>query len=204
MCIGLVGPYTSPVPKLWTETIEAHRRTVQEAILDTAWTLVRDRGLMSVTMSEIAEKAGIGRATLYRYFPDVEAILVACHQRHVAAHLGQLAELGSAPGAPMERLEAVLGAYALICHHRARQGTDELSALVHRDEHVDPAQQQLLELFRDLLTEAAAHGGVRDDIAPWELASYCLHALQAASDLPDEGAVRRLVAVTLTALRQHD
>lgn len=34
-----------------------------------------------MTMSRIAEEIGIGRATLYKYFPDVEAILLAWHER---------------------------------------------------------------------------------------------------------------------------
>jgi hypothetical protein len=56
-------------------------------------------------------------------------------------------------------------------------------------------------LIRDLLIEAAKTGNVRDDVAPRELASYCLHALAAASGLPSKAAVRRLVAVTLAGLR---
>src|SRR5918996_4902222 len=62
------------VPRLWTETIEEHRRAVRDATLDTAAALVGEHGLRSVTMSQIAEETGIGRATLYKYFPDVEAI----------------------------------------------------------------------------------------------------------------------------------
>src|ERR671933_516519 len=82
------------VPKLWNETIEAHRRAVRDAILDTTWALVDEHGLRSVTMSRIAQQTGIGRATLYKYFPDVEAILVAWHDRHVSRHLQQLTQLG--------------------------------------------------------------------------------------------------------------
>ena len=94
----------------------------------------------------------------------------------------------------------MLEAYALISHHREHHGT-ELLALLHRGEHVAWAQQQLIDMIRDLLTEAAETGGVRDDVAPEELASYCLHALTAASSLPSEAAVRRLVTVTLDGLR---
>jgi hypothetical protein len=72
---------------------------------------------------------------------------------------------------------------------------------VHRGEHVARAQQQLRGLIRDLLTEAAETGDVRDDVAPDELASYCLHALTAASSLPTKPAVRRLVTITLAGLR---
>jgi AcrR family transcriptional regulator len=34
-------------------------------------------------MSQIAEETRVGRATLYKYFPDVDAILVAWDERHV-------------------------------------------------------------------------------------------------------------------------
>src|ERR671916_987131 len=105
--------YTRVVPKLWNETIEAHRAAVRDAILDTTWALVTEHGLLSVTMSQIAEQTGIGRATLYKYFPDVESILFACHERHVTEHLRRLTALVDRPGDPDQRLHAVLEAYAL-------------------------------------------------------------------------------------------
>ncbi|MDQ4077838.1 MAG: TetR/AcrR family transcriptional regulator [Chloroflexota bacterium] len=188
------------MPKLWNETIEAHRVVVREAILDTTWSLVAEHGLTSVTMSQIAEKTGIGRATLYKYFPNVEAILLAWHERHVSGHLKYLAELRDQAGDARERLEAVLEAYALISHHREHHGT-ELAVFLHRGEHVAGAQQQLIDLIRDLLAEAAEVGDIRDDVAPEELANYCLHALAAASSLLSTEAVRRLVMVTLAGLR---
>ena len=196
-----VATYASGVPKLWSETIEGHRRTVHEAILDTTWALVAEHGLLSVTMSQIAEATGIGRATLYKYFPDVEAILAAGHERHVTAHLERLEELRKQPGDSRQRLAAVVEGYALIAYHRARHGTPELGALLHRGEHETRAQRQLVDLFRDVLTEAADAGQLRDDVAPDELAHYCLHALNAAGSLPSEDAVHRLVAVTLAGLR---
>jgi len=190
------------VPKLWSETIETHRREVRDAIVDTTAALVAEHGLRAVTMSQIAEDTGIGRATLYKYFPDVEAILVEWHDGHVAGHLDQLAKLRDQAGDPGEGLEAVLEAYALISHETSRKhhGTD-LSALVHRGDHVSRAQHQLTMLVRDLLAEGAETGHVRDDVTPDELAGYCLHALAAASSLPSKAAVRRLVTVTLAGLR---
>ena len=190
--------YTGVMPKLWNETIEAHRRDVRDATLDTAAALVAKHGLRSITMSQIAEETGIGRATLYKYFSDVEAILVAWHERQVASHLRHLTEVQNQAGGARERLEAVLEAYALISHEH--HGT-ELAALLHRGEHVARAQQHLRNLIRDLLKEAAEAGDVRDDVAPDELASYCLHALAAASSLPSKAAARRLVEVVLTGLR---
>ncbi len=186
------------VPRLWDETIEAHRRAVRDATLDTTAALVAEHGLASVTMSQIAEQTGIGRATLYKYFPDVEAILLAWHQRQVAEHLAQLAEVRDHAGNAGERLKAVLEAYALIVHEH--HGGD-LAALLHRGPHVARAHQQLRDFVRDLLTEGIASGGVRDDVAPEELAGYCLHAVAAARELPSKAAVQRLVTVILTGLQ---
>ncbi len=45
----------------------------------------------------LAAETGIGRATLYKYFSDVEAILAAWHARHVARHLEHLAAVGIRP-----------------------------------------------------------------------------------------------------------
>jgi AcrR family transcriptional regulator len=191
--------YAYGVPKLWTETIEEHRRAVGDAILDTTATLVAEHGLGSVTMSQIATETGIGRATLYKYFPDVEAILAAWHQRHVAAHLAQLAEVRDRASGATGKLDAVLHAYAFITYRRPR-GT-EIAATVHRGDGLALAQQQLRDLIRDLLVEAARTGHVRDDIAPDELTAFCLHALGAAAGMPSPAAVTRLVDITSAGLR---
>lgn len=185
------------MPKLWNETIAAHRRAVRDAALDVTAALVSEHGLSSVTMSRIAEETGIGRATLYKYFSDVEAILVAWHDRQVTSHLEQLVAIRDQAGDARDRLEAVLEAYALIAHE---QHDIELAALLHRGEHVARAQQQLSTLIRDLLIEGAETGDIRDDVAPGELAIYCLHALTAANSLRSKAAVRRLVTVTLAGL----
>ena len=194
------------VPRLWDETIEAHRRAVREAILDATWALVAEHGLLSVTMSRIADETGIGRATLYKYFPDVEAILLAWHERQITGHLEHLAGVRDRAGDASDaggRLEAVLGAYALISHERFshEHPGPELAALLHRGAHVTGAQRQVHGMIEDLIAEAAAAGNLRDDVAPDELAGYCLHALAAAGGLPSEAAVRRLVAVTVDGLR---
>jgi AcrR family transcriptional regulator len=192
--------YASKVPKLWTETIEGHRREVREAVLDTTAELVAEHGLLSVTMSRIAEESGIGRATLYKYFPDVESILSAWHERHIADHLERLAAVVQQHGDPGQRLRAVLEAYALSIHESRAHGDIEIAAGLHHGEHVARAHTQLRHMLRDLITIGAASGNIRDDITPDELVTYCLHALTAATSLPSKAAVHRLVDLTLRGL----
>ncbi|MEX2556073.1 MAG: helix-turn-helix domain-containing protein [Actinomycetota bacterium] len=190
------------MPKLWNDTIESHRREVREAVLDTTAALAAEHGLLAVTMSRIAEETGIGRATLYKYFPDVEAILHAWHERQINAHLGHLADVREQATDDGGRLEAVMHAYALIAHESQGHHNSELAVFLHRDEQVPRAEKKLRHMIRELLTEAAASGDVRDDVAPDELASYCLHSLAAARNMQSKAAVRRLVAVTLAGLRR--
>ncbi|GEM31514.1 hypothetical protein NN3_25210 [Nocardia neocaledoniensis NBRC 108232] len=196
------------MPKLWNDTIEEHRRGVREAILDATWALVNERGPTSVKMSEVAERAGIGRATLYKYFPDVEAILAAWHYRQITRQVAFLGEVRDGATGPMRRLYAVFGAYGhhqrrRAQHHRHQPHGSELAMLLHRsDEQVEAAQRQLHALVADLLADAGRAGEIRSDVTADELATYCLHALTAADAMADDQAVERLVDVVMDGLQK--
>lgn len=186
------------MPKLWSDTVEEHRRAVRDAAIDATARLVAEHGLASVTMSKIAVEAGVGRATLYKYFPDLESVLLAWHQRQVGSHLAHLAQVRDQTTDPGRRLRAVLEAYALTS--RGQSHAADLSALLHRGEHVDRAHRELAGLIEGLLADAMAAGLVRDDVAARELAAYCLHALGAAGAMSSKAAVLRLVTVVMAGL----
>ena len=185
------------MPKLWTDTIEAHRRSVHDAVLDAAAALVAARGLPSVTMSAIAAETGIGRATLYKYFADVDAILVAWHERHVAHHLQHLGEIAHRPAAPAVRLRAILEALAQMSAHE--QGS--LSASLHAGDHVARARTHLQGFVGALIADAAKAGIVRGDVPADELAAYCLAALGGASAPKSKAATGRLVELVWSGLK---
>jgi AcrR family transcriptional regulator len=190
-----------PMPKLWTETVEAHRHEVRMAIMDPTANLVAEQGLRSVTMSEIAVRTGIGRATLYKYFPDVDAILLAWHQRHIQSHLQHLAEVRDETDQPGERLQRVLETFAHHAHESRSHRENELAGMLHRGEHMEAVQQDLTQFIKGILQEEAGAGRIRSDVSPDELAEYCIHALSAAANLKTRAAVKRLVTVTLSALK---
>ncbi|MGD9528999.1 TetR/AcrR family transcriptional regulator [Pseudonocardia sp.] len=187
------------MPKLWTDTVDSHRRAVRDAALDAASELLAERGPRGVTMSRVAEKAGIGRATLYKYFPDVDAVVRAWHEREVAAHLAQLGMLRDAPGTPIERLEAVLRAYASLARRSHTGG--EATGPLHADDHVVRGRHQVRDMVCDLLSAARGEGDVREDVPVAELAAFCLHALGAAGPDAPEPVVQRLMLLIMSALR---
>lgn len=186
------------MPRLWQDSVDAHRAAVREATLDAVGALIGAHGLPALTMSRIAQDAGIGRATLYKYFPDVEAVLSAWHQRQVHAHLAALGDAADRAGTALERLTRVLLAFASSI--RKTHGSEH-GALLHHDEVVLKAQKHLRQMLAALITDAAAAGDVRDDTPAAELAGFCLHALSAARALDDDVALARLVELTMTGLR---
>lgn len=185
-------------PKLWSATIDEHRQDVSAAILDATATLVRELGIRKVTMSVIAERAGIGRATLYKYFSDVESILMAWHEREVSHHIAQLTELRESDTDIFDRLRLVLERVAQ--GHREGHGAD-VAALLHQGAHMHRAHDVVRTLLRDLIAEGIESGRVRADVPSEELASFCAHAMSAANRASSKPAVRRLISLTIDALR---
>ena len=148
-------------------------------------------------MSRIAEETGIGRATLYKYFADIDEILLAWHERQVAAHLGLLEEIRDTT-APAMQIEAVLTTYADIRY--AHHGT-ELAADLHRGAHVVRARHELLGFLEALIADTAAIAGIRTDVSPKELANFCVLALDGAAEVRSRRAADRLVGLVLDAVR---
>ncbi len=193
--------YPQLVPKLWKDTVEEHRRDVRAAILETAWQLATEGGVLGVTMGQVAERAGISRATLYKYFGGVEEILVAAHSERVNEHLTQLEAARAFAKSAGEGLHRMLIGYAQICFHRGKLAAPDLRGLVHSGEAHQRSEAQLLNLFADAVRAAQQAGDARADVKPEELAAYCVHALAAATELSSKAALDRLVNLVEAGLR---
>lgn len=82
------------------------KRRTRQALLDAALQLSESGD--SPTLESVAEKALISRATAYRYFPSVEALMHEAHFERVIAYTEQTVMLGGDPIEDMGRaVEAV-------------------------------------------------------------------------------------------------
>jgi AcrR family transcriptional regulator len=57
-----------------TDWREARRRSAHNAIIDAAWSLVREEGLAGLSLRDLARRAGISAPTVYAYFDSKNAI----------------------------------------------------------------------------------------------------------------------------------
>src|SRR5215211_4229970 len=84
------------------------RGETRARILDTAWELVRERGVGAVTVADIAAASGVSRQLLYVHFENRAGLLVAMARRHDArsGFAGRAAETRALP--PVAALERLL------------------------------------------------------------------------------------------------
>lgn len=93
------------------EPVQARAAHRIEALLDAAAAVVVEHGIEHLTTALIAERAGASIGTVYRYFPDRVAVLVALAERNLERmRLAIERELGVEHATWVEALEAIVGA----------------------------------------------------------------------------------------------
>jgi len=111
-----------PAPIAGTRPERADAARNRARILEAARSLLAERGAAQVTLAEVAQAAGVGKATLFRRFGDRAALFLALLDEHERALQDAVlrGEPPLGPGAPpRERLLAFLDALlALSFEHR--------------------------------------------------------------------------------------
>jgi len=75
-------------------------------ILDTAELLFAELGVDRCQVKDVAARAGISLATLYRYFASKEALLGAVHERRLAELMRRILEVVRAQRSPLDAILA--------------------------------------------------------------------------------------------------
>ena len=115
-------------------------------IVDAAETLHASVGPAHATISAIAERAGVTRATVYRHFPDDEALFLACSGQWLSRQTLPDADAWAAIADPEQRLRA--GLADLYRYFRAGH---EMLANIERDAAVVPDRVRGARLARERL-----------------------------------------------------
>jgi AcrR family transcriptional regulator len=149
----------------------------RERILAAAVEVFRSEGL-DVPLEKIADRAGVGRATLYRNFPDREALLDAT----LKVRMGELAEQVKQWG---ERSDAFFLVVRALATFGVSANCFEFIVALHRR---DPTftrrvREDFEEILAEPLSRAKAAGLIREDFDPADV--YLLVLLTAAGGLEE-------------------
>ena len=134
----------------------------RQRLVDAATELFRERGL-EVGVGEIAERAGVGRGTLFRNFPSKDALVIAV----VVERIRESIERGRALLSEEDPSSAV---FALIDEAIERQAEDRaLFEALAGDWIAHPeiraAHDDMLAVLEQILDRAQAAGSIRADVS---------------------------------------
>jgi AcrR family transcriptional regulator len=179
----------------------ASRRGAQRRLLlEAAAAAFAEQGT-GVSIAEIAQRAGMGKGTVFRHFPSKENLIAAV----ICARLDDLAAAGAALLDAADPTAALLEFMRLGAELQARDRSVCQAAIgvVHGDAEVQAAADRLTRTAEALTEQAQRHGGIRSDITGQDIILLLRGAYQAAAPLahaaPD--LWRRYLAVVIDGLR---
>lgn len=198
----------NPKKPLLPRRAPSQARSLQtvEHVLEGAARVFKREGFAATT-NRIAVEAGVSIGSLYEYFPNKQALLVALAERHVAeAERGVAAALEARPGTA--QLLAALQAAILASHRFPSQALDHVA----RHESAAPLRERVRQIRKRMLAallERAEASGRPDP----ELRARCAFGLIAeissltAYELDPErhpAMARHLLALAVEHLCAHD
>jgi len=138
---------------------------VRRDILRAAEIIFTRRDFHEVLMEDVAQKCGVGKGTLYRYFPSKRDLYLAVMFEGIEALRDDLRAALAGPAAPVEKIECIVR--CILRHFWDRRF---FFALIHRNEHrpEDPEgrewlrrRTEIVDIVQHTLEEAIAAGRMR-------------------------------------------
>ena len=77
------------MPKILGESRASHRELTRARLFEALGSLMGEQSFESITMSQIAERAGVGRTAVYNHFADKEVLLLA-YMREVTGEFARV------------------------------------------------------------------------------------------------------------------
>lgn len=153
----LASKSSRPVGRPPDAELQERRRA---EILDAATAVFSKHGFAAADVQEIADKTGVGKGTIYRYFPNKEGLFLAAVD-HGMRNLRSAVDAAVATATqPLEQIAEGVRAYLtffdehpeiveLLVHERAHfRDRKTPTYFVHRDANMGPWQ----DLFRELIS----------------------------------------------------
>jgi AcrR family transcriptional regulator len=144
-----------------TRPLRADAQRNRRRLLDAATEMFCERGL-EVGVGEIAQRAGVGRATLFRNFPSKEHLIAAI----VVERMNEAIVSGRAL---LDAPDAGAALFALIDEMVGRQQADRalfdaVADIWLANSEIRAAHHELIGVLESLLSRAQQAGAVRDDV----------------------------------------
>lgn len=178
-------------------------------ILRTAEAEFMGRDFHAVVMDDIARRCGVGKGTLYRYFPNKHELLQAVMREGFATLTEQIHAAVGSSSPPAEKLHEIVG--AILHHFAARPG---LARIVDREETKTGVSQtrwfrkrsEVTRLLTDVIEDGVREGTFKrvDGRLAAEMLLGMIRAMNRyrAPSTPIAPVIRTVMSVFLTGVAE--
>jgi len=176
-------------------TLRADAQRNLERVLEAAADAFAERGA-EVSVDEIARRAGVGHATVFRRFPTKDSLIAAVVCKRLDA-------LSTHAAAALERPDAGEAFREFVWHAGETFAADRAlwDGLGCVELVVGESKAELNALVEQLIERAQESGAVRADVGAEDVSLLVGSAIQATRQSPDPDAWQRYLAVVLDGLR---
>lgn len=192
-----VAPEVAPAPPR-RQPVQARSRARVDAILDAADVVFLELGFANATTNHVAARAGTSIGSLYRFFPDKNALLVALAERYQQQMLALAAQLTQPSDARSMTLSTLVatGVDSFGQFLVSSPGFKTLIAEYHNPVlQAGRGQQddQMAAIIGALQTQLAPHRPVEEQSAVAEVTAVVLTTLQGLALRGDEAYRKRIL-----------
>jgi AcrR family transcriptional regulator len=134
----------------------------REAILDAALELFVERGFFGTAVPEIADRAGVGAGTIYRYFESKEALVNAIYRQQKLAFANVVLDAFPVTAPTREQ-------FRLLWMRMAKFATEHTSAFIflelhHHARYLDAESRAVEHRMTDLFTHVVTGAQARHEL----------------------------------------
>ncbi|OHV22175.1 TetR family transcriptional regulator [Parafrankia soli] len=189
------------------ERLRADARRNRRKILATAALAFVEDGPY-VPMEEIARRAGVGVGTLYRHFPDRDALIMAVVRDNLAATLVRARQAAAEEEQAWDALVRSMSASdeTRLVLRLPTLFSPAIVAAIQADPEIRRIRRELVAVIDSLVRRAQNEGSLRADVGTGDLIHLFSLLLRGVRRTPDDTAdvaLERAQAVILDGLRAH-
>jgi AcrR family transcriptional regulator len=126
------GSQTARRPAVRQHTGRRRNAAARDAILDVTYELLRTRGATGLTIDAIAEAAGVGRQTIYRWWPSKGAVAAEAMTRQARV----IVPVRDTGNFPYDLTKFLIDSFAGLEDPGLRRALRQLVSAAQADEHV--------------------------------------------------------------------
>ncbi|MDA0262570.1 MAG: TetR/AcrR family transcriptional regulator [Chloroflexi bacterium] len=155
---------------LWHESVAGHKRRIEDHIIENALQLISEKGMSGVSMSSLADRAGVSRKTLYNHFPNLEQVVLAWMQAEIEQEYEQIKQGLAGLTDPADKLWFYVTSSLQACadrqHHAGVEAALSSEAAMSHEawDHISQRFAKTEALLREILQEGVEQGTFRRDI----------------------------------------